>query len=621
MRKLIILLFLTFLQISAFAQLRVPGIPASRQINFKEKIVPVQIPYQLPPTQQITTKTNEPQPLIAGHTIKLSDTLLSEGSWQQTATGTYVWRLALQLNQARALNLYFRDFYLHPEDRLYIYNADQTKILGAFSRLNNGPFLATSYLEGNQIIIELDSPQKYKTLPFKLELLGNVKTAKNSEFNGFGGAGSCEVPVNCPEGADYQNQKRGVARILLLSQGTLYWCTGSLINDTKNDGKPYFLTANHCGKGDTVASDYDQWIFYFNFEAPGCSRPSVAPSYQSLSGARLLATAPTTTGSDFKLLMLNNSVPISYKPFYNGWDATGIGSSHGVDIHHPEGDIKMISTYKTPVIAANYSNSLDNSNGLYWKVTWAATEDGHGVTEGGSSGSPLFNSNGLIIGTLTGGSSSCDALDSPDFFGRFSKSWNANGSDSTLQLKYWLDHNGSSTLEMPGFDPTAVKGTAYFSANTQYVPIKGSVQFYNLSSGPITSYHWKFEGGTPSFSYAKVPSPVYYDKPGTYKVSLTVTYPTGQDSLVKNSYVSVRPVIYPNPTTNGEFHILLGTYSQPNIQISVYNMTGQKLDIFNPEFSSNGVTIKLPHNQNGLYIIRLINNGVTHTYKVLNFHQ
>ena len=37
-------------------------------------------------------------------------------------------------------------------------------------------------------------------------------------------------------------------------------------------------------------------------------------------------------------------------------------------------------------------------------VGWVSNANGWGVTEGGSSGSPLFNSNGLQIGTLTGGS-------------------------------------------------------------------------------------------------------------------------------------------------------------------------------------------------------------------------
>ena len=625
MRKFLLLFLFLSLQIGAFAQLRVPGVPVSKQYHFKEKIIPVNIPYQQPTEKQSLKKTSEPQPLVAGYTVKLSDSLLSKGAWEQSPSGIYVWRLALQLNQAQALNLYFRNFQLNPKDRLYIYNADQTKILGAFSRLNNGPFLATSYIKGSQIVIELDSPQKYKTLPFKLELLGNIKDTKNTLNNGFGGADSCEVPINCPEGANYQKQKRGVARVLLLSQGTLYWCSGTLVNDTKNDATPYFLTANHCGP-DASSNDYLQWVFYFNFESPDCSRPSTEPSYQSLSGASLLASAPTPTvsdpnkGSDFKLLLLKKTVPLSYKPYFNGWNATGNISSNGVVIHHPEGDIKMISTYKTPVIQTEYGGSSTKTDGMFWEVTWAATQDGHGVTEGGSSGSPLFDNNGLIIGTLTGGNSSCSTLDSPDYFGRLSKSWESNGTDSTQQLKYWLDPNDSSVLQFPGYDPSSVKAVPFFTSNIQKVPVGGYVQYKNLSSGPITSYHWIFEGGTPSFSSAQIPTPIYYYKPGSYKVSLTVTSPDGQDSLVRSSYISVKPVIYPNPTKDGIFQVLLGTYNQSDVSINIYNMLGQKLNTFKPQFTDNSVIITLPHNQNGLYIIQVTNKGLTNTYKVMNIH-
>lgn len=619
MRKFLLLFLLSILQVAAFAQLRVPGVPASKQYHLKEKIVPVVIPFQQP-QKQVQQATNQPQPLVAGYTIKLSDSLLSKGSWEQLPSGIYVWRLALQLDKAQALNLYFKDFQLNTRDRLYIYNANQTKILGAFSRLNNGPFLATSYVGGDEIVIELDAPQKYNTLPFKLELLGNVKAVKNELYNGFGGAESCEIPINCPEGDNYQEQKRGVARILLLSKGTLYWCTGSLVNDTRNDATPYFLTAYHCGK-DATTSDYSQWIFYFNFESPDCSRPTTEPSSQSLTGASLLASAPTSTGSDFKLLRLKDAVPLSYKPYYNGWNASGDISDHGVVIHHPEGDIKMISTYTSPVVPTEYGGTATNSNGLYWKVTWAATQDGHGVTEPGSSGSPLFDNNGLIIGSLTGGTSDCSTPNNPDYFGRFSKSWDANGSTSSSQLKPWLDPTGASILQIPGLDPSSVKATAFFTSNVQDVPVGGYVNFINLSNGPVTSYNWQFEGGTPSSSDVASPASVYYYKPGTYKVSLTVTYPTGQDSLVKTSYISVKPVIYPNPTQNGEFHILLGTYNKSDISINIYNMTGQKLNTFVPQFTNNGVTISLPHNQNGLYIVQVTNKGVTNTYKVMNFHQ
>ncbi|MDZ7845751.1 MAG: hypothetical protein U5L96_02660 [Owenweeksia sp.] len=53
---------------------------------------------------------------------------------------------------------------------------------------------------------------------------------------------------------------------------------------------------------------------------------------------------------------------------------------------------------------------------------WAATANGHGVTEGGSSGCPLLDADGLIRGVLTGGLATCVANTDPDYYGKFSYS-------------------------------------------------------------------------------------------------------------------------------------------------------------------------------------------------------
>ena len=77
---------------------------------------------------------------------------------------------------------------------------------------------------------------------------------------------------------------------------------------------------------------------------------------------------------------------------------------------------------------------------MHWRVTWVATETNHGVTEGGSSGSALFNQDKRIVGTLTGGSSFCTALNSPDYYGKLSYHWDGNNPISEGEkLKYFLD--------------------------------------------------------------------------------------------------------------------------------------------------------------------------------------
>jgi hypothetical protein len=165
------------------------------------------------------------------------------------------------------------------------------------------------------------------------------------------------------------------------------------------------------------------------------------------------------SGSDFILLEASDAtIPGSYYPYWAGWDATGAGSTGGVCIHHPAGDLKKISTYTGTTANSFWGGPM----GTHWRVTWAATANGHGVTEGGSSGSPLFNSSKRVIGTLTGGGSCCTSggcgpgtgPGMSDYYGKVSYHWQSNPGPASMRLKNFLDPQSTGTLSMDGsYDP------------------------------------------------------------------------------------------------------------------------------------------------------------------------
>ena len=64
---------------------------------------------------------------------------------------------------------------------------------------------------------------------------------------------------------------------------------------------------------------------------------------------------------------------------------------------------------------------------------WDATTNGHGVTEGGSSGSPIFNQNGRIVGQLSGGSSFGNNTSASDLYGKVFTNW--------VSMEIHLPHN------------------------------------------------------------------------------------------------------------------------------------------------------------------------------------
>ena len=82
--------------------------------------------------------------------------------------------------------------------------------------------------------------------------------------------GYCFVEISCPEGRDWQKEKNAIAMIV---KGERAIGTGALINNTKNNGEPLFLTANYCldnkydARGNRAITD---WLFYWRYEDPNC---------------------------------------------------------------------------------------------------------------------------------------------------------------------------------------------------------------------------------------------------------------------------------------------------------------------------------------------------------------
>ncbi|MFN5912574.1 MAG: GEVED domain-containing protein, partial [Bacteroidota bacterium] len=216
-------------------------------------------------------------------------------------------------------------------------------------------------------------------------------------------------------------------------------------------------------------------------------------------------------------------------------------------IHHPAGDIKKISTF-----SSNLVTSAWNGNGLqsHWRVVWTANSNGHGVTEGGSSGSPIFRSNSgnsVIMGTLTGGGSFCNAQSSPDYYGKMSYHWTSNGTPANEQLKTYLDPNNTGTLVLFGSaDPCSAPQApvADFVANQTTVAPATTVNFTDLSSGTPTSWSWTVTPGT-GWAYAGGTSAtsqnpqITFNTVGTYTVALTATNAIGSDTETKTNYIIV----------------------------------------------------------------------------------
>jgi hypothetical protein len=385
--------------------------------------------------------------------IESNLTLQNSGTYYTFENGDRVWRLKITAREAQALNFLYDHFYLATNSILHIYSADKSMVLGGFTSANNksSELFASGNILGESVVIELFEPlSDYGQNRVSIEKIGyvyrNAFAEVNGEFRG-GGSGSCEVNVACSEGDSWTDEEKGVVRILLTSNQGQGWCSGSLINNTSLNCAPYILTAWHCGL-DSSPAQYNQYIYYFNYQTGSCGGSS-ASGTQSITGSTRIAYSNDgggNSGSDFLLTEIDSDIPTSINAYYNGWNAVNTASSGGVGIHHPAGDYKKISTYTSNLVSTSWLNASNS----HWRVIWSATENGHGVTEGGSSGSPIFNDDGLIIGQLTGGSSFCNNPTSPDLYGKMSYNWTSNGNQNFEQLKLFLDPTNSGLLTLDG---------------------------------------------------------------------------------------------------------------------------------------------------------------------------
>lgn len=410
--------------------------------------------------------------LPAGKIFPVSYSLKNSGSWYTLPNNDRVWRLLVEVPDAPATSLYFEDFYIPEGGVLYVYNAEKTHVIGSFGPHNNNEekLFATEIVYTGSFVVEYyEKANVKKPGSFTITGIANVYNApepptnihlQNPKCCGFGTSGACEINVNCPEGSTWTNQRNSVARILVKNGASQGWCSGALINNIAQDCKNYFLTANHCGAS-AAAADKNQWVFYFNYQSAGCSAPGSEPGSNTVTGCTMRASASngttsSVTGSDFLLVEFNSAIPAAYNVYYAGFDASGTGSNSGVGIHHPAADIKKISTYTAALTSRRYYSQLpDNS---HWQANWVATATNYGVTEGGSSGSPLFNSSQRIVGKLSGGPSSCGAAasDKNDYYGKLSYDWTSNGAAASQQLKPWLDPGNTGTTAISGRAACAV---------------------------------------------------------------------------------------------------------------------------------------------------------------------
>jgi len=470
------------------AQISEGGEPYSFSEEFQRRFGDVKVPLEtLPPVDLEAIRAEDESDGFSNRfavPVYVNYNLENSGTWQEMPNGDRVWRLKIHSNGAETLHAIYDDFYIPTGAKFFIYSEDKTQKLGAFTYRNNKPYRSfnTWFLRTETIVLEYFEPKKVRgagtisveRVDHGYRSWGFVKEQMEKGVRGFGASGSCNNNVNCcPIGNDWQDEKRGVGIMMSSTAAGSGFCSGSLINNTNFDGTPYFLTADHCASGATAGATVN-WVFLFNYEAPGCANPASDPYPSPVNTSISGGTCRAQNGaSDFFLVELSATPPASFNVYYNGWNRENVASPSSMGIHHPSGDIKKITESTNPLTSSAYGGA-PGSGDSHWRVVWT-----DGTTEGGSSGSPIFNqdADGKIVGQLHGGGASCSSLTAPDYYGKIARSW-ADGGTAGTQLQNWLDPTNSGVLEIGGYDPNGSVGTPH-AAN-----FDGTNDFINLTGAP-----------------------------------------------------------------------------------------------------------------------------------------
>jgi hypothetical protein len=299
---------------------------------------------------------------------------------------------------------------------------------------------------------------------------------------------------------------------------------------------PYIFTADHCVDSAGAASTM---VLYWFFDAVDCADPTTPAAYVlQQGGAALLGRS---VAEDWAMVRLYQPPPSG--TLFSAWNADPISSGPVIDLHHPKGDLTkfsqgMLDGYAQ--VQLNDDNGNPQINATLPSVIWS-----QGVTEGGSSGSGLLTflaSGGYyeLRGGLTGGESSCDAPNAPDYFSRFDQMLpkmrdylapGTNAPNEAVVIEYYnkgLDDyfmtdipdeiNKLDTGVLVGWERTGLRFLAY----TAQVPGTNPVCRFYLAPGYGDSH---FYSASPAECAAVVSNPVkfpgwVYEAPNVFYIAL-----------------------------------------------------------------------------------------------------
>ena len=341
---------------------------------------------------------------------------------------------------------------------LWLENDRQT--LGPYTQedVSGGGRIMTDFLRGDHFRLTYRGP-RFTAPPFRISRVDYLH--RPELYKDFGDANACQLNAACEETGEWQDEESATARVRIVVEEGVGWCSGSLINNTAEDGRPLFLTGFHCMDGFTPL--YDLWEFDFGYAAPTCANPATEPKIPiKYRGSRQLSGRRE---SDFLLLEITDGDFSNEDHFFPGWNrADGSVPAPTLHFHHPQGDIRKYGRSDGRGLRIlnqqiRWNSEVITPPGHHYRMLYA-----EGSFQPGSSGSVFYDRDHRIRGQLQGGNFDCPG-ETEAFVGRLFHSW-AGGDTPATRLREWLDPLGTGVFTLDGrqlLSRSRVAGTVTFS--------------------------------------------------------------------------------------------------------------------------------------------------------------
>ncbi|HVF34994.1 MAG TPA: trypsin-like peptidase domain-containing protein [Candidatus Saccharimonadia bacterium] len=342
---------------------------------------------------------------------------LGQGVLERNADGL-TWTIELSSPGAAALRVGFANLDLPDAAALYVYNADG-EAHGPYTgrgMLGRGD-LVSNTVGGDTVRVQLEyagnpTVGDLARLRFTIAELGHigprfqiaarmnpkVAAANPKAFCSYNA--SCVVNGECASNfSAHAATREGVAHMLFQSGASFYICSGGLLNNSQADGRLLFLTANHCISTSNEAASLET---FWDYRARSCtdnadsgpcgySYATMRTTYPTALGATRLASG---SSGDYSLMELAQrpTGTLTFLPWTNTAVASTTSTLHRLS--HPSGAPQAYS--RQNVTPSSFTcGTLPRGAYIY-------SQDTAGATEGGSSGSPILDASGQVVGQLYG---------------------------------------------------------------------------------------------------------------------------------------------------------------------------------------------------------------------------